>query len=606
MFSPIEEIKSRIDLVEFIQTYLRLQKAGVNFKANCPFHGEKTPSFFVSPSRQIWHCFGCSRGGDAFKFLMEIEGYDFPEALRFLAERAGIELKRENPAIRSERNRLYDICEEAARTFEKNFSITPAVKSYMRSRGVKDDTLLEFRVGFAPRQWDFLLKALAAKGFKTEEIEKAGLVLKGEGGSWHDRFRGRIMFPISDANGRVIGFGGRIFEEGSSFKVQDSNKEAKYINTPNTLIYNKSRVLYGFDKAKHQIRTANRAVVVEGYMDCLMSHQAGVKNAIAVSGTVLTLEQLKTIRRIADTLVSSFDTDSAGESATGRSLRIALDAGFECRIAVIPSGKAGSRISAETGLDSPSGESAEISLPAKDPADAVKENPAEWIKSISEAPSVTEFYFAKAFGKFDPKTAQGKKDIAAMLLPWIANTGNEIEKSHWIRALAERMAVSEDSIWKELGKGKGETREIAGGFSDPIAALPRRRDLLEERLLALLPFAGPEAREQGLSGHLAFVSDTRTRIFALLSADPGQATTPELAKEIEMLRFKGEILLQTLPDAAHEFLLCRQELEKECIREELMRLGYEIGQIEREGGRDAVVPLLQNFRALSEKLKNFS
>lgn len=581
MFSPIEEIKSRIDLVEFIQSYLRLQKAGINFKANCPFHGEKTPSFFVSPSRQIWHCFGCSRGGDVFKFLMEIEGHDFPEALRFLAERAGIELKREDPAIRSERNRLYDISEAAAKIFEKNFSVTPSVKSYMRSRGVKDETLLEFRVGFAPRQWDFLLKALAAKGFRAEEIEKAGLAIKADDGSRHDRFRGRIIFPISDANGRVIGFGGRIFEQESGIRNQESGKtEAKYINTPNTLIYDKSRVLYGFDRAKHQIRTENKAVVVEGYMDCLMSHQAGVKNTIAVSGTALTLQQLKTIRRIAGIIISSFDTDSAGESATKRSLHLALGEGFECKIAVISSGK--------------------------DPADAVKENSADWAKSISEAPSVTEFYFAKALGKFDPKTAQGKKDIAAMLLPWIAETGNQIEKSHWIRALAEKMAVSEDSIWKELGKEKREFREDVGGFSDPVSALPGRRDLLEERLLALLPFAGPEAREQGLSGHLAFVSDTRTRIFTLLTANPVQATSSELAKEIEMLRFKGEVLCQTLPDAAHEFLLCRQELEKECIREELVRLGNEIGQIEKKGERDAVIPLLQNFRALSEKLKNFS
>src|SRR3989344_5594186 len=175
MLSPLEEVKSRIDIVELVQSYIRLHKAGINYKANCPFHGEKTPSFFVFPARQIWHCFGCGKGGDAFKFIMEIEGHDFPEALRLLAQRAGVVLKREDPRIRSERNRMYDICEEAAKIFEKSLTLAPAVQAYMKRRGVEEKTSGEFRVGFAPKSWDFLLKALVQKGFKKEEISAAGL-----------------------------------------------------------------------------------------------------------------------------------------------------------------------------------------------------------------------------------------------------------------------------------------------------------------------------------------------------------------------------------------------------------------------------------------------
>ncbi len=218
MHSQIEEIKSRLDIVDLIQSYVRLEKSGVNYRAICPFHSEKTPSFFVSPSRQIWHCFGgCQKGGDHFKFIMEIEGCDFPEALRILAGRAGVELRREDPAIRSERNRLWELSEEAAKIFEKNLSLTPSARNYLKKRGVRDETFKEFRLGFAPQSWDFLFKALSARGFKSQEIEKAGLAIKSEGGnSWYDRFRSRIMFPITDSNGRVIGFTGRVFGEAVS------------------------------------------------------------------------------------------------------------------------------------------------------------------------------------------------------------------------------------------------------------------------------------------------------------------------------------------------------------------------------------------------------
>lgn len=587
MHSPIEEIKSRLDIVELTQGYIRLQKSGMNYRAVCPFHTEKTPSFFVSPSRQIWHCFGgCGEGGDIFKFVMKIEGLDFPEALRLLAQRAGVVLKREDPAISSERNRLYDLCEEASKIFEKNLSLTPATQIYLKNRGVAGETAKEFRLGFAPQSWDFLLKALGQKGFKKEEIEKAGLAVKSEDRSSHyDRFRSRIMFPITDSNERVIGFGGRIFEpEARGRKPETERVEAKYVNTPNTLIYDKSRALYGFDKAKQEIRAQNRVVAVEGYMDCLMSHQAGVKNTIAVSGTALTGEQLKSLRRLCETIISSFDTDEAGESATKRSLALAAQFGFERKIAAIPAGK--------------------------DPADTVLENPALWRTSVEEAKPVIDFYFAKIFRQKDPRTAQGKKEISAVLLPLLAELTNEIERAHWTGELARLLNVREDTVWKELEKKAGPRQERGEIAETEDRRLPTRRELLEERLLTLLTIIKEETKNRELEQHyLIFTSAANQELFDALrnNSEPKVATADINIKEsLDLLKFKGEALAEMTSNLEEEFRACKRELEREGIKEKLLKIGSDIERLEKEGRGVEVTSLLQDFRSLSEKLKMLS
>jgi DNA primase len=520
---------------------------------------------------------------------MEIEGHDFPEALKLLAQRAGVVIRREDPAVRSERNRLYDICEEAAKIFVETLAKTSAPKTYLKNRGVLPETEQEFRIGFAPQSWDYLLRVLSTKGFKPEDIEKAGLAIKSpEGNSWYDRFRSRIMFPVTDANGRVVGFSGRIFEEVPTRSAvgtptpghKDQSVGAKYINTPQTLVYDKSRVLYGFDKAKQEIRAKNQVVIVEGQMDCVMSHQTGVKNAIAVSGTALTPPQLKTIKRLCDTVVSSFDTDEAGESATKRSLALSSQFEFECRVAIIPSGK--------------------------DPADAILENPQSWIEAVNSAKQVVEFYFEKALRIKDPATGIGKKEIAAMVLPWVAELRNEVEKAHWIKVLAEKLEVGEEVITKELGKNKGAL-PTSGKVPDQKGRVPQRRELLEERLLSLLPLVSAEARTRELAHHhLIFASALNQELFGLLGGEASITVTPEFEKELELLRFKGEVLKTTLTDVTEEFSLCRRELEKISIRGKLLELGEEISKKEKQGDQAAVMPLLRDFRQLSERLKQFS
>ncbi|OGG79286.1 DNA primase [Candidatus Kaiserbacteria bacterium RIFCSPLOWO2_02_FULL_55_12] len=582
MNSPIEEIKARLNIVDVIQGYIRLQKAGINYKAACPFHGEKTPSFFVSPTRQIWHCFGCGRGGDHFKFIMEIEGHDFPEALRLLAGRAGVILKREDPRLRSERNRLYDICETAAEFFEKNLSVTPAVLRYVGARGILPATAKEFRIGFAPKSWDTLLKFLQGQGFRVDETEKAGLAIRSEDkNSWYDRFRGRIMFPIFDAASRVIGFGGRIFDAADTRGHQDrgqAQNEAKYVNTPNTLIYDKSKVLYGFDKAKQDIRVAGQAVVVEGYMDCVMSHQAGVKNTIAVSGTAFTPQQLGMIKRLADTLVFSFDSDAAGESATKRSLALATEFEFERKIIEIPAGK--------------------------DPADAVLENPESWRTAVAGALPVVEFYYRKAFARFDPKTPEGKKEITALLIPLVVELRDEIQKAHWIEKISASLSVPREAVEKELMRRTPGSTAPAQAPGVAPESVPTRRDILEERLLALLTVVAHDIQDSfGDSPYLSFTASQNAEIFAILRAGAERPMPEHLAPYYSMLRFKGEILKEITDSPVAEFRVSWRELEKECVRDRLFTIKGEIELLEKTGKHGDVLPLLADFKTLSLHLK---
>ena len=586
MHSPIEEIKSRLDLVELIQGYIRLQHAGANYKANCPFHSEKTPSFFISPAKQIWHCFGCGKGGDMFKFIQEIEGYDFPEALRLLAGRAGVILKREDPRIRSERNVLYDIAEEAARIFEYVLTRTQGVEEYLAKRGLTKETIKEFRIGFAPASWDFLAKGLAAKRYRKEDVEKAGLIIKSQdGSSWYDRFRSRVMFPITDANGRVIGFGGRIFEqEAGSGKLETVVAEAKYINTPQTPIYDKSHVLYGFDKSKQHIRNANAAVVVEGYMDCVMSHQANVKNTVAVSGTALTHPQLTMIRRLCDTIISSFDTDAAGESATRRSLTLAADFYFKRRVVNIPSGK--------------------------DPADTVCENPEAWRAAVDSAQDVAAFYVEKAFRDFDIRTPQGKQSASALALPFVGELSDEIVKAHWVKEISRRMDVPEHAVWKEVERLR--TKE-AGKFSsheardekDRVEPILTRRERLEERFLSLLAALPVEIRIRETQNHrLTFHNQMFAQLFPLLISEKDINTDQTgSAEALKILAFKGEVLFTDILHAEEELMLCRRSLEREHIKEELLSLAQEIAQREQQKDYTTASRLLNDFKQLSDELK---
>ncbi|MEK7142355.1 MAG: DNA primase, partial [Patescibacteria group bacterium] len=309
--STVEQIKSRLSIVDVAQNYIKLQKAGNNYKANCPFHNERTPSFFVSPARESWHCFGCSRGGDMFSFIMEIEGVDFLESLKILADKAGVVIEKIDKKQQNERLRLFSLLEDAVTFYETELRKNQDVITYLKKRGMKGDLAKSFGIGFAPAGWRNLHDFLKGKKYSETEMEKAGMIVKSTKAQagYYDRFRSRIMFPIFNASGEIVGFSGRIFGE------DGVDSGGKYINSPQTVLYDKSKVLYGFNKAKDEIRKKDICVVVEGQMDVVMSHQAGIANAVAVSGTALTTDHLKLIKRLTDKIIMAFDKDEAGARA---------------------------------------------------------------------------------------------------------------------------------------------------------------------------------------------------------------------------------------------------------------------------------------------------
>lgn len=608
MQNNTEEIKSRIDIAELIQSYVRLTKAGINYKAPCPFHSEKTASFFVSPTKQIWHCFGCNRGGDQFAFIMEIESVEFPDALKLLADRAGIKLVRENPAFSAEKNRLFEICEEATKFFEQQISRNEPVMQYVKERGLADETVKKFRIGYAPDEWQELFNYLTQKKYQPSDIEKAGLAIKSEkqGGSgirFYDRFRNRIMFPINDANGRIIGFGGRIFE--SPNKVTDAKSDvtqAKYINTPETILYNKSRVLYAFDKAKQEIRKRNSCVLVEGYMDAVMSHQAGVTNAVAVSGTALTREQLAIIRRLAEELISSFDSDSAGEMATKRSLDLAAEFDFTRKVAVVPK------------------------TLGKDPADVVKENPETWIRITEGAEPVMDFYFSRSLERNDAASAEGKKRIAEMLLPEINRLTNEIERAHWVRKLAETLKVPEEAIAKELNRQKEEPAFLPHEQKQETQQ-KTRRELLEERLLGILMFA-PKIRlalaQQEFYAELSkneelFCHPRNRELFVKLwNIDPASLDSETIYAHIasdtmpepylKQLALSAEILYERADQKQYLFEAeaCFREIAKEHYKGKLQSIAKKVETAEKEKDAQQLELLMRNFEEASQQLNQLS
>ncbi len=461
MSDNVEQIKERLNIVDVLSGYLRLTKAGVNYKALCPFHNEKTPSFMVSPPRQAWHCFGCGEGGDIFTFVEKIEGVEFIEALKILAEKAGVVLEYTDPKLRTEKDRMYEICEKAAQFFTASLDNPSAniISDYLHGRGFNDKTIGEWRLGYAPDSWDSLLLFLRKYGYRENEIEKAGLTIKGE--KWHDRFRNRLMFPIFDVNGRVVAFSGRLMSEIIPSKTEREGS-GKYINSPESVLFNKSKILYGLDRAKTEIRKANQAILVEGQMDMLLSWQDGIKNVIAASGTALTEDHLMILKRLTENLILALDMDDAGFRATKRGIDLAQGNGFNISVLELGVGK--------------------------DPADFVKDNPGELIKILQNVRPIMSYYFNQVFQKFDVNKIDGKKIVAITLLSEIKRLPSAIERSSWIRELSLKLSVSERDLEEEMERIELNTMvdNRQSAFTSKNIPAKMRKEILSERLLALL------------------------------------------------------------------------------------------------------------------------
>lgn len=602
--SNTDQIKSRLALADVISSYVKLEKAGANFKACCPFHNEKTPSFYVSPSRGVWHCFGCDTGGDIFSFVMQIEKVDFPEALKTLASRAGVELAREDPRMASEKTRLLKIIIEAKNFYKAELLKRQDVLKYLKERGLTDETIKEFELGFAPDGWRNIFDFLTQKGFVALDIEKTGLIIKKSSVQhsafnvqYYDRFRNRIMFPINDASGRTIAFGGRIFDsaESAEIKLPQTTKPAKYINSPQTALYDKSRALYGYDKAKIEMAKQDFCVLVEGYMDLIMSYQAGAKNTVAVSGTALTKEHLNLISRLTKKIITSFDTDAAGVSATGRSIDLILSLGLEANIVNLK------------------GE--------KDPADFIKNNSSDggvaWLEELKKAVNIIEFYIQFLKNKHSENKINFLKDAVKIIFPYLNALASEMEKSFWIKKIADLGGGREESLWQDFNKFRktilsSSRKETLTDFSPAKQNnLAKRKDFLEKRIIGIASLLHSKNFLKGelahiLEAHENFFSSERIRALGHLLKKEAGLSEQEIF-ELEALALEAEFIYNCeVAEFEVELKILLKDLKREAVKEKMDALGLEIKNIENdknnEGEEEILLQKIAEFNKLSKEL----
>ena len=548
MAENTELIKEKLDIIDFIRGYLKLDKAGRNFKGICPFHKEKTPSMMVSPDRQIWHCFGCGAGGDIFGFLMQYENIEFVEALRILADKAGVQL-RQMTGDSKKYEKLYEI-NRIAKDFFRSKLASEAGKiagKYLMERGMEKSTMIEFEVGVAPSEQDGLVKHLSKMGYQAPEVEAAGLAFKTDRGTYWDRFRNRIMFPINNHFGKTVGFTGRIMP-GS-----ENEKTGKYVNSPETPLFNKSKLLFAFDKTKNFIREADEAVFVEGQMDAIMAFQDGVKNVVATSGTALTEGHLSAVGRIMDNLVLAFDNDDAGRSAAERTIDLAEAA--DLNVKVLALGKDG----------------------AKDPADIIKESPGKFKEMLGGVVPAMEYYF-DFYNVLDGDIAKKKKAIRAVLSK-IKCIASPVERSHWVSQLANRSGIEETVLAAEMDGVDAKVQEVKkrvveeNADKDILKKLTRHDKIIQRLLaLALLDKALGERLKKDYSDLL---SENYAQVLDYILLGSKEDPDPEIRGLVNLVYLQADIV----PIKTAELDSEGKEKKKYAEAEKAVDLGIEFKEL---------------------------
>lgn len=600
MSSPVEQIKERLNIIDVVGSYIKVEKSGINFKAKCPFHNEKTASFYISPERKSFYCFGCNAKGDVFSFVEQFEGLDFMGALKVLAVRAGVELtgfRRERSGMQDKesKEKFFELLEVATHYFESNLISNLPALSYLERRGLRRETMKSFQIGFAPEAWRNLHEHLAKAGFSDVDVEKVGLIKKAvaknaSGVTVYDRFRSRIIFPLADQSGRIVGFSGRIFStEGKALE-----DVAKYLNSPETEVFLKSKVLFGFDKAKLEIRRKDFTIVVEGQMDLVMSHQAGFANTVALSGTALSIDHLQMLRRFSDRLIFAFDADSAGFRASTRSAREALALGMEVRVALLAKGK--------------------------DPADviledeSIKEGEKLWPAILSKSVHIIDFYLNHLICENLDDT-QLRKRIEKEVLPYVLSLGSEIERAHFVKRIAKVLAVSEDAVKVEVAKLEAQERVAKGTAAAPAPVLTavvapqvisnekkaeNIRDRILRRLIALyfLEIDNQQTgKEQSFDVTLfeKRIADIRGVDFLKVVLENYEPERSELVLEAEITYDDPRLLKQNLEELLANF-------EEEYLKESLTRTVMALRQAEAKGQSDTILELLKESQEIGKKL----
>jgi DNA primase len=450
----IEEIKRKVDIVDLISESFPLKKSGRNFKASCPFHDEKTASFMVSQERQIFKCFGCQKGGDVFGWLMEREGMEFGEALRTLADKVGVELKSFRPSQDQQiKNKLLEINHLASEYYHYLLTSHQAGKKaleYLLKRGINKRSIKTFKLGFAGNEWEGLMNYLVKKkNYSLKDLESAGLIIKGSN-KYYDRFRNRVMFPLFDHRKRVVGFAGRVYAQ--------EQKEAKYINSPETVLYHKSDVLYGLETTSQEIKKKNKAVVVEGEIDAISSYQAGVKNVVAIKGSALTESQIRLLKRFGENIALALDADSAGDQAARRGIELAEKAGLSVRVIKLKYGK--------------------------DPDECAQREARLWKDSVKTAIPIYDFFIESAVKRFGVKSPEGKRKVSEEGSTVLASISNQVVKAHYVKKLSEVLGVNEEAVMQEIDKAGLKQRKEPEMVKP--AAERSREDRLTEYVLAIV------------------------------------------------------------------------------------------------------------------------
>jgi DNA primase len=579
MTGTADIVKEKLDITEIVRAYLTLSPAGKNLKGLCPFHKEKTPSFIVSPDRQSWHCFGCGEGGDMISFVMKYENIEFLDALKMLAEKAGVDVRKTAGGDERRHRVLYDINEAAKKFFvvqlESETNPSNRVNKYLIKRGLKSETIQEFELGYAPISSDGLSTFLLKQGFTISDIERAGLVLKTERGTYWDRFRNRIMFPLHNHFGKVIGFTGRIMPEA------EDQKTGKYINSPESSIFNKSKLLFGLYKTKPAIRELKTAVFVEGQMDFLLAWQDGVKNIVATSGTAVTLEHLKTVKRIADTIVIAFDNDEAGYVASERMIDLAQAEDFSVKLI------------------------ANIDKTVKDPADIVTITPGKLRIFIQDAEPAMQYYFRRY-------VSENKNDIEVMkrglriVLGKIHGIKSSVERAHWIRELSHRTNIREEHLFDDMNSLKQAITVLRPKSSEQNQEGAReltRHERISERLVILA--AADTYAEAEVSKHIKFLTEAYKTVFSMLTQSVSDSNVSQELKQLaHTLQLKSSLETRTVEAVYEEVHELIRQVKIEYLKVNQQKLGERIRQAEAIGDTGELQKALHEFDQISQELYN--
>jgi len=598
MSDSVQEVKDKLNVVDVVGSYVRLTKAGKYHKGLCPFHNERTPSFMVSPERGFYHCFGCGKGGDIFSFVQDIEGLDFRGALKLLADKAGVVIENEPRENKDEKEKMLAALKDAESFYVSELGKREDVKEYLFKRALKMETLEKFRVGYAPNEWRALSDHLVQAGHTEVVIEDVGLSKRPESAQGtvdgaqevgdtkqeaqskeregtkrpYDRLRGRIIFPIRDISGRVVGFSGRIFED------DPKHPQAKYINSPETKVFHKSSILYGLDMAKEGIRKYGFALLVEGQVDLLMAHQSGFTNAVALSGTSFTEAHAALIKRHTENLLIVFDGDAAGIAAAGRAAALALPAGLNTKVALLPTGM--------------------------DPADLLQKDIAGFKKQVREAKHVVDFYL-KHVRESGLDERMFKIEASRIVLPFVNLIQNAIDREHFISRVAAVLEVSPDAVRQELTKLKEPNRKVVVGDTGrgvqkegvPADPFLSRSDTLV-RLLGgmLLVFKEQKDEEHYAQIHEVLISILGEKETASLTENPEDIRASIIEADIHISEYEDAAAL----DAAVTELL--GDFKRETAHKKYQEASRELKRLEAAGLEKEMQELLQEVDRLAKEL----